>query len=209
MTFTLLTIYNRDTRNGGYGMIISHREFEIKGLRYTIRSAREEDAKELSALRLQVDGETENMDREKGEAFLDEADFANIIRTDTEHRRNLFLVAAVQDEIVGFSRCQGSDLTRFAHKVEFGVGVLQAYWGHRIGGNLLQESIVWADSNDITKMALHVLETNEKAIRLYKKLGFDIEGVLKNDKRLSDGTYYNTIAMGRIKKVPAHQGEGL
>ena len=190
-------------------MIISHREFEIKGLRYKVSSAREKDAAALSQLRLQIDGETENMDREQGEAFLDEADFANIIRTDTEHRRNLFLVAAVQDEIVGFSRCQGSDLTRSAHKVEFGVGVLQAYWGYRIGGHLLQESIAWADSNDITKIALHVLETNEKATRLYKKLGFEIEGVLKNDKRLSDGTYYNTIVMGRLKKVPAHQGEGL
>lgn len=49
------------------------------------------------------------------------------------------------------------------------------------------------------KMALNVVETNDKAIVLYKKLGFEVEGVLKNDKRLSDGNYYNTIVMGRIK----------
>ncbi len=49
------------------------------------------------------------------------------------------------------------------------------------------------------KMALHVLETNEKAIRLYERLGFEVEGVLKQDKLLSDGNYYNTIVMGRYR----------
>ena len=42
-----------------------------------------------------------------------------------------------------------------------------------------------------------MLETNEKAIQLYQKLGFELEGILKNDKRLSDGKYYNTVVMGR------------
>jgi ribosomal protein S18 acetylase RimI-like enzyme len=44
------------------------------------------------------------------------------------------------------------------------------------------------------------LETNDKAIELYKKHGFEIEGLLKNDKVLSDGKYYNTIIMGRFHK---------
>lgn len=46
-------------------MIIDRQEFYVNGLNYTIRSAVEEDAKELSELRLQIDGETENMDRTK------------------------------------------------------------------------------------------------------------------------------------------------
>ncbi|GAB2700938.1 hypothetical protein GCM10027018_20300 [Paenibacillus thermoaerophilus] len=48
-------------------------------------------------------------------------------------------------------------------------------------------------------MTLNVLETNEKAIQLYKRFGFEVEGILKNDKVLSDGKYYNTIMMGRFK----------
>jgi ribosomal protein S18 acetylase RimI-like enzyme len=43
-----------------------------------------------------------------------------------------------------------------------------------------------------------VLETNDKAIRLYQNYGFEVEGVLKKDKLLSDGNYYNTIVMGRF-----------
>lgn len=178
-------------------MRINNRYFEVKGLAYTIRSAVADDAEQLSAVRLQIDGETENMDRDRGEAFIDPAGFKEIIRTDTERPRNLFLVAEAKGRIVGFSRCEGTDLKRFSHKVEFGVCVLQAYWGYGIGNNLLKESLAWADRNGIRKVTLNVLETNEKAVALYKKLGFEIEGVLQKDKLLSNGLYYNTIMMGR------------
>ena len=72
-----------------------------------------------------------------------------------------------------------------------------AFWGYGIGKALLQVSIDWADANGIKKMALEVLETNDKAIQLYQQLGFAVEGILKNDKRLADGQYYHTIMMGR------------
>ncbi|WP_108671060.1 GNAT family N-acetyltransferase [Peribacillus acanthi] len=179
-------------------MIIKNQEFLVNGVSYTIRSANVKDAKEMSELRLRIDGETENLDREKGEAFIDIPGFEQIIKNDSENAKNIFLVAEVECRIVGFSRCEGNELKRFSHKVEFGVGVLKDYWGYGIGKNLLKESISWADSNGIKKMTLSVLETNEKAIQLYKKLGFEIEGILKNDKILSDGKYYNTIMMGRL-----------
>lgn len=181
-------------------MIIQKQDYFVNGLPYAVRSAIESDAKELSALRLQIDGETENMDRESGEAFIDIPGFEQIIRTDTEKPRNLFLVAVAQERIVGFSRCEGTYLQRFSHKVEFGVCVAKDYWGYGIGKNLLKQSLAWADSNGIKKMTLQVLETNEAAIHLYEKLGFEIEGVLKKDKLLSDGNYYNTLMMGRWKE---------
>jgi ribosomal protein S18 acetylase RimI-like enzyme len=179
-------------------MKVNQKEFFIHHLRYHVRSAIEKDAKNLSEVRLQIDGETENLDREKGEAYIDESGFKQIIKNDTESSSNLFLVAEVNGRIVGFSRCEGNKLKRSSHKVEFGVCVLKEYWGYGIGRNFLEESIQWADSNGIKKITLNVLETNDKAIKLYKKYGFEVEGVLKKDKLLSDGKYYNTILMGRF-----------
>ncbi|BCG59096.1 GNAT family N-acetyltransferase [Paenibacillus sp. URB8-2] len=179
-------------------MKINNQEFYINGISYTVRSAMDKDAKDLSEIRFQIDGESENLDREQGEGFIDISGFEQIIKTDTENIRNLFLVAAVNDRIVGFSRCEGNALKRFSHKVEFGICVLKDYWGNGIGDNLLKQSISWADSNGIKKITLNVLDTNVKAIELYKKFGFEVEGVLKNDKILSDGKYYNTIVMGRF-----------
>lgn len=179
-------------------MMIDKQEYTVNGLSYTIRSAVQADAGELSALRLEIDGETENMDREKGEACIDVAGFEQLIHQDGEKSRNLFLVACLNDQIVGFSRCEGSYLKRFSHKVEFGVCVLKDYWGYGIGRHLLKESVAWSDSNGIKKIMLSVLETNEKAINLYRQFGFEIEGRLIKDRILSDGNYYDTIIMGRF-----------
>lgn len=180
-------------------MIIKSKEYTINGLRYSIRSAMEEDAENLSKVRVQIDGETENLDRGKGEAYIDVLGFKQIIKEDTERNTNLFLVAEFNSRIVGFSRCEGSQLKRSSHKVEFGVCVLKDHWGYGIGKKLLEESIAWADANGVKKISLNVLETNEKAVKLYKKYGFEVEGILKNDKILSDGNYYSTIIMGRFR----------
>ncbi|MFX3618689.1 MAG: N-acetyltransferase family protein [Sporolactobacillus sp.] len=179
-------------------MIIRPKTYCVKGTNFVIRSAVQKDAKNLSDVRLQIDGETQNMDRERGEAFIDRQNFENLIHHDTENDHNLFLVAVIQDHIVGFSRCEGSELKRLAHKVEFGICVLKKYWGLGIGTNLLREALHWADANRIKKIALSVLETNDHAIKLYNKFDFKIEGILKNDKLLSDGKFYHTILMGRF-----------
>lgn len=102
--------------------------YEVKGVQYIVRSAEEKDAKELSSVRLQIDGETENLDRERGEGFIDEEGFKQRIQRDTEHPNNLFLVAEIDGRIVGFSRYEGTNLKRLAHKVEFGVCILKEYW---------------------------------------------------------------------------------
>jgi RimJ/RimL family protein N-acetyltransferase len=166
--------------------------------RFSIREAKIEDAKSLSDLRVKIDGETENMDRESGENFIDEKGFERVIVNDSKQQNHLFLVAEAEGKLVGFSRCEGSNLRRTSHKVEFGVCVLKDYWGNGIGKQLLIDSIRWAEGADIKKITLQVLETNENAIQLYKRYGFEIEGVLRKDKLLSDGKYYSTVVMGRI-----------
>ncbi|MBZ5202350.1 GNAT family N-acetyltransferase [Planomicrobium chinense] len=179
-------------------MVFNEQKFHVKDMGYTIRPAQVGDAAQLSEVRLQIDGETENMDREKGEGFIDIAGFERLIEEDANHPRNLFLVAESQGRILGFSRCEGSHLKRSMHKVEFGVGVLKEYWGHSIGRNLLNESIGWAKSNGIKKIVLYVLEENQKAVALYEKMGFETEGILKNDKFLSDGKFHHTLIMGNL-----------
>ena len=141
-------------------MIIDQQEYFIKGVSYSIRSAEEKDAEALSSLRVQLDGETDNMDREKGKGYIDAVRFQRIIQLDSQKRRNIFLVAVVANEIVGYSRCEGTELKRFCHKVEFGVCVARDFWGHGIGKNLLEKSIEWADQSGVEKMTLNVLASN-------------------------------------------------
>lgn len=52
---------------------------------------------------------------------------------------------------------------------------------------------------NIRKIKLNVYDFNERAIRCYKKLGFKVEGTLR-DELFRDGKYYDIIQMGLFKE---------
>ena len=180
-------------------MTVEPKRIECKGLTWTLRCPCEGDAAELSRLRVQMDAETENMDREAGEGVLSPEDFEGRIEADTQADKSLFLVAEADGSIVGYARCAGNTLSRFRHKADFGICIAQKYWGHGVGRVLMEHILTWADSAGITKISLSVLGTNAKAIRIYERFGFVQEGVLVNDRRHRDGNYYDTVLMGRFR----------
>ncbi len=167
-------------------------------MKWILRCPIKDDALELSRLRVQIDGETENLDREAGEGLLTQEDFENLIYEDSIAERNLFLVAEVNRKIIGFARCEGNTLSRFKHKAEFGICILREYWGNGIGRIMLENILQWADAVGIEKISLSVIEVNTKAIQLYKRYGFVEEGLLREDRVHRDGNYYNTVIMGRF-----------
>lgn len=182
-------------------MIIVNKLIEGKSLTWVLRCPTKNDAIELSELRVKIDGETENLDRESGECLLTPEDFTTLIHDDSIAEKAIFLLAEAEGKIVGFARCVGSKLTRFRHKAEFGICILKEYWGHGIGRMLLENILAWADNSGIEKISLNVVQTNTKAIQLYQKYGFVEEGLLIKDRIHRDGNYYNTVIMGRLSKV--------
>ncbi|MFT9495247.1 GNAT family N-acetyltransferase [Anaerosolibacter sp.] len=179
-------------------MIIENKKIEGKSLTWILRCPTKYDAIELAELRVKIDGETENLDREPAEGLLTPEDFEKLIYEDSIAEKTIFLVAEVEGKIVGFTRCEGSKLSRFKHKAEFGICILKEYWGHGIGKVLLENILIWADTMGIEKIALTVIQTNSKAIQLYKRYGFVEEGLLMKDRFHKDGNYYNTVVMGRL-----------
>lgn len=179
-------------------MTIINKMIEGKRLKWILRCPTKHDAAELSKLRVQIDGETEFLDREPGEGLLTQEDFEKLIYEDAIAEKSLFLVAEVDGKIAGFARCVGCKLSRYRHKAEFGICISKEYWGCGIGKVMLENILTWADTVGIEKIALTVVETNTKAINLYKNYGFVQEGLLVNDRVHKDGNYYNTVMMGRV-----------
>lgn len=179
-------------------MIIENKRIEGKNLTWILRCPVKYDAIDLSELRVKIDGETENLDRESGEGLLTPEDFEKLIYEDSIAEKNIFLVAEVEGKVVGFTRLEGSKLSRFRHKAEFGLCISKEYWSHGIGKVILENILMWADTVGIEKISLTVVQTNTKAIQLYKKYGFVEEGLLIKDRIHKDGTYYNTVIMGRF-----------
>ncbi|MPQ31349.1 GNAT family N-acetyltransferase [Clostridium estertheticum] len=179
-------------------MIIENKRVEGKGITWILRCPTKYDAIELSKLRVKIDGETENLDRESGEGLLTPNDFQKLIYEDSIAKKTIFLIAEVEHKILGFTRCEGMKLSRFRHKAEFGLCISKEYWGYGIGKILLQKVMMWAATVETKKISLTVVQANTKAIQLYKKYGFIEEGLLIKDRIHKDGNYYNTVMMGKL-----------
>lgn len=85
---------------------------------------------------------------------------------------------------------------RIVHTGEFGVSVLKEYWGNGIGTELISYLINWSKKSGlIRKINLIVRDDNFSAIHVYKKLGFNEEGVITRNLQIN-GRFYDALFMG-------------
>ncbi|HEX6602203.1 MAG TPA: GNAT family N-acetyltransferase, partial [Solirubrobacterales bacterium] len=78
-----------------------------------------------------------------------------------------------------------------------GMWVAPAHRG-RGGGRMLIEAAVAARPEDVHKIELEVFPENEAAIALYRKLGFEEEGLRRNHYRRRDGRLRSALIMARL-----------
>lgn len=82
-----------------------------------------------------------------------------------------------------------------AHIACLGMGVLREYRGRKLGLRLLEAVVEATRSLGLEKIELAVYASNVAALALYRKVGFEIEGVRRRS-RLVDGAYDDIVLMG-------------
>ncbi len=82
------------------------------------------------------------------------------------------------------------------HLGYFGISIQERFCSKGLGTKLMKHFLKWAEAEPgLEKVCLEVFSYNERAIRLYKKLGFIEEGrKIKHIKRI-DGTYADELMM--------------
>lgn len=161
-----------------------------------IRKIRIDDAEKYLAMLKKLDNETKYMMYEPNERCTTIPEVRDYIRS-MDANNSLLLVAEENSEIIGFLSAERGFANRIKHIAYIVVGILEEYRGKKIGTKLFEELGKWAETNGILRLELTVMTHNEGAIKLYKKMGFKIEGV-KEKSLIVDENFVNEYYMARF-----------
>jgi putative acetyltransferase len=109
------------------------------------------------------------------------------------------LVACLGDQVIGNIGLHPGQNVRRRHTANIGMGVHDDYAGNGVGQQLMDAAINLADNwHNLLRLELTVYTDNDRAIRLYKRCGFEQEGVLRK-YAFRDGGYIDALTMARFK----------
>ncbi|HLD28426.1 MAG TPA: GNAT family N-acetyltransferase [Patescibacteria group bacterium] len=91
-------------------------------------------------------------------------------------QNNLYLVAWLDNQIVGFIQFTGSHYQKTKHTGKLELFVRTEFRSQKIGQQLIKELLIWTKKKKLKRIELEVWTNNKPAINLYQKLGFKIEG---------------------------------
>jgi RimJ/RimL family protein N-acetyltransferase len=156
-----------------------------------IRRAVPADAAALHELKRALDDETHFMMLEPGERTPD------IGPEQREIERDAVFVAEAGGELVGYVQAERGGFRRVHHLATIFIGVRAHAWGQGIGGRLFAAVHAWAAEQGITRLQLDVDAANTRAIALYERLGYRIEGT-KRQSMLVNGAFVDDHIMARL-----------
>jgi RimJ/RimL family protein N-acetyltransferase len=167
----------------------------------TIRKLVPEDAAELLTLQYSLDKETSFMLFEPDERLTGLQQVREMIMNFAEGKTSSLIGAEADGKLVGYMSIRGGNARRIRHSAYVVIGILKDYQGMGIGTGLFREMDAWALANGIIRLELTVMAHNERAIALYIKSGFNIEGTRVKSLRV-DGQWVDEYYMGKILEQP-------
>lgn len=161
-----------------------------------IRPVDLDDARAIINLHQDIDAESDFMIFGKDERKMSVQLIRKRIGEWKKSKNSGMFVGILNGEFAGFVALISGPSSRTNHRASLVIGVRKAFYGHGVGTSLMNKADVWAQEVGITRLELTVVEKNERAITLYKKMGYTIEGTRSNSL-LIDGEYVNELYMGK------------
>ena len=103
------------------------------------------------------------------------------------------------DQLIGTTGLHDIDWKNRHGNFGINIGAKQE-WGKGYGSEATALTLQYAfETLNLHRVRLLVFETNARAIRTYEKVGFQREGLLRED-RFHEGRYWNTITMAMLQE---------
>ena len=136
------------------------------------------------------------------ERSMDATDWRRTIGDLRERRERIILVAEETDEATGISRKLVGFLSTTPdwfgddEGLRIVIGIREAFTGQGIGTRLFTALDAWARGGGIRRLHLTVEPDNARALALYHKMGFQVEGQVRNALQIQ-GRWFDDYIMAK------------
>lgn len=138
-----------------------------------IRNGDEPDGKAVFEVFNRTHGETDYLLTYPDENSFDSEQEAQFLKEKAISPNEIELVAIVDGKIAGTAGVESvGEKYKVKHRAEFGIGILKEYWGLGLGKALTKACIQCAKAAGYDQLELNVVAENERALSLYRSLGF-------------------------------------
>lgn len=166
------------------------------GKEVLIAEATKEDAQRIIDFYNIVGGETDFLSFGKDEFTRNADEYGAFLAATQLEQNSIILLATLNGEIISIASINSNQKNRIKHVGTLGIVISEQFTAQGLGRKMMEQLIDWAATNGVTrKISLVTREDNALAIALYEKLGFEKEGLLKNDTFIN-GHYFHTLMMG-------------
>lgn len=163
-----------------------------------IRDAEKSDAPQLIKYleTLTLDGEGQILEFQEFAPTIEEEE--HWIESARANPNELLLTAFYEGQLIGVIDFHQEKRRRLRHAGNIGMGIVPGWRSSGAGFLLLSNLLEWLEVySDIELVHLAVLADNTRAINLYQKSGFQIEGVRKKYIKYQNGNHLDEILMAK------------
>jgi len=123
-------------------------------------------------------------------------DRARIERWTSDFEHNIILLAMDSERVAGHMQVFVDSRSRFRGIGELFIYLHQDYQNVGLGKALMEAGIEEARRRQLHRIELTVVADNHRAVNLYEKVGFQREGVKRENFLGDDGKYHDEVSMG-------------
>ena len=143
------------------------------GKEAVIRGGEESDGSAVFEVFNRTHEETDFLLSYPDENSLDPEQEAQYLKEKTASTDEAELIAVVDGRIAGTAGIESvGKKDKVKHRAEFGISVLKEYWGLGLGRALTEACIQCAKDAGYEQLELNVVAENDRAMSLYRSLGF-------------------------------------
>lgn len=117
------------------------------------------------------------------------------IKTILESDTTVLLVALDKEKVIGIAEIHGNASPKLKHIGDISISIAKDHWGIGLGTTMMEQLIEWANSpsSNLKRLELTVQARNERARRLYEKMGFKLEAIMP--RGVKDGGIYLDVCL--------------